>query len=284
MVAKIVYGKTIAQSIEKDVAKNIQEMKETFDFSPKIVTVMVGENPESLLYLNLRDKACKRVGIHSERITLAENTTEKQMLHQIRKLNEDSTVHGVLVQLPLPDQISSQHVYSVLSPLKDVEGFTSVNLGSLLNGEEYIIPCTPLGVLKILEHEKTELKGKNVAVVNHSTVVGKPLSILFLNRNATVSVSHVHTSSLKQNTKRADVLVSAAGVAGLITADYVKSDAFVIDVGIISTDEGITGDVDQNSVKQKAGKLTPVPGGVGPVTVACSLLNMIKTIRNCVKV
>jgi len=169
-----------------------------------------------------------------------------------------------------------------VDPKKDVEGFNPHNMGNVLIGSESIIPCTPLAVLTILEHEKVDLKGKDVVVVNHSNVVGKPLTALFLNRNATVSVCHVFTKDIKPYTSKADILVTATGIPKLITAGHVKKNAFVIDVGIVSTKEGICGDVDMNSVKEKAGRVTPVPGGVGPVTVACSLKNMIKTYKNCV--
>jgi methylenetetrahydrofolate dehydrogenase (NADP+)/methenyltetrahydrofolate cyclohydrolase len=170
---------------------------------------------------------------------------------------------------------------STIDPKKDVEGFNPVNMGRTLSGDEYLVPCTPLAVLTILEYEKTNLEGKDIVIVNHSNVVGKPLSALFLNRNATVSVCHIFTKDMKEYTTKADILVTAAGKAKLITRDYLKDNAFVIDVAIVSTKDGICGDVDFESVKDIAVKITPVPGGVGPVTIACSLENMIKTFKNC---
>ncbi len=279
----LIQGKHIGQDIKNQVRTSLQQIRETTTISPKIATVMIGNNPESSLYLKLRDKACEEVGILSERIIFKETVTEKKVLEKIKELNENPLIHGILVQLPLPDQISEKKIFSTLSPIKDVEGFTPWNLGSLLNAEEHIIPCTPLAVLKILEHEKITLQGKNIVIVNHSMVVGKPLATLFLNRNATVSVCHVFTESMKSFTRKADILVTAAGVPRLITADMVKKDAMVIDVGIVQTDNGICGDVDETSVKEKAAKLTPVPGGVGPVTVACSLCNMVKTIHQTIQ-
>jgi len=202
------------------------------------------------------------------------------LIKKIKELNKDNSVHGVLIQMPLPGHISSSKIFEVLNPLKDVEGFTAINMGRILIGDEFIVPCTPLAVLKILENEKIDLKGKDVVILNHSTVVGKPLTALFLNRNASVSTVHVFTKDLKSYTKNADILVSATGVSGIIKKEHVKQDSFVIDVGIIQTKSGVTGDVD-DLVTEVAGRITPVPGGVGPVTVACSLINMVKTFKNC---
>ncbi len=282
MSAELIHGSRIANKIKKQVKHHVEQIENTYDIKPTIATVMVGKNPESSLYLRLRDKACDEVGIHSTLINLSESTTEEKIIKQIKDLNNDSLVHGVLMQLPLPDHLSSKKLFSLLSPAKDVEGFTPQNLGSLVDGTEMMIPCTPLAVLKILEYQNIDLKGKNIAIINHSMVVGKPLAALFLNRNATVSICHVFTKSMDQFTRSADILVSAAGVPGLITGNHLKEDAVVIDVGITKTDSGVCGDVDQSSVKSKASMITPVPGGVGPVTVACSLLNMVKTIENCV--
>lgn len=283
MTATLIRGKVIAEKIKQDVASRVQSIKNNEGISPTIATVMIGNNPESSLYLKLRDRACRDVGIFSKHLTFEEEITENEVLEQIQQLNENPLIHGILVQLPLPDHISQQKIFSTLSPGKDVEGFTPWNLGSLLNAEEHIVPCTPLAVLKILEHEKISIKAKNIVIVNHSMVVGKPLATLFLNRNATVSVCHVFTTSMKPFTAKADIVVTAAGVPQLITADLIKKDAVVIDVGIVQTDTGICGDVEEQSVKQKASLLTPVPGGVGPVTVACSLWNMVQTIRQSIQ-
>ena len=207
--------------------------------------------------------------------------TEKQVLDAIIKLNNDKNVYGILIQLPVPSHMSADNLINSISPNKDVEGLNPCNLGKTLNGDENIVPCTPLSVLTILEYEKTKFEGKDVVIVNHSNHVGKPTAALMLNRNATASVVHVFTKDLAFYTKNADILITAAGVAGLIKKEHVKPGAFVVDVAIVSTKEGICGDVDE-PVKDVAGKLTPVPGGVGPVTVACSLKNMIKTFKNCI--
>lgn len=280
MVAEIIDGRKIAEEIRNDVSKEIKQLYNKYDIKPNITSVIIGENKESNLYLKLRDSACEKVGISSSHVKLPADISEEQVINKILELNNNDNVHGILVQMPLPDHISASKIFEVLDPRKDVEGFTPENMGRMLLGDEFIVPCTPLAVLKILEHEKIDLKGKDAVVVNHSTVVGKPLVALFLNRDVSVSIVHVFTKDLKSYTKKADVLVSAAGVVGLIKKEHVKPGAFVVDVGIIQTDDGVIGDVD-DSVDEIAGKLTPVPGGVGPVTVACSLVNMLKTFKNC---
>jgi len=282
MAAEIIYGKKIAEKIHEDVSKEIKQLYNKYKIRPNITSVIIGDNKESNLYLKLRDKACEKVGIYSSHVKLPADISEKKVIDKILELNKDDAVHGILVQMPLPEHISASRIFEVLDPRKDVEGFTPENMGRLLIDDEFIVPCTPLAVLKIIEHEKIDLKGKDVTIVNHSTVVGKPLSALFLNRNASVSIIHVFTKDLKSYTNNADILVSGAGVAGLIKKEDIKHGAFVIDVGIVQTDDGIIGDVDK-TVKDVAGKITPVPGGVGPVTVACSLENMLKTFKNCIK-
>jgi len=282
MVAKVIDGRWIAKEIREDVAKQVSKVKEEYGFVPNIATVRVGSTPESDIYLNLRDKACEETGIFSCHVDLPENASEEEVVDAVKNLNEDDDVHGVLIQLPLPSHISHDTLISILHPKKDVEGLHPVNLGKTLLGEEDIVPITPLSVITILDYEKTKYKGKDVVIVNHSNIVGKPLSALFLNRNCSVCVCHVYTKDLKKYTRNADILVTAAGVPRLITKNHVKKGVFVLDVGIVKTKEGVCGDVDFSSVKEIAGKITPVPGGVGPVTVACSLKNMLKTFMKCV--
>jgi methylenetetrahydrofolate dehydrogenase (NADP+)/methenyltetrahydrofolate cyclohydrolase len=224
----------------------------------------------------LRDAACNEVGIIPKHVQFKEKISEEKILQTIETLNSDDAVHGILVQYPVPTHISPERLMGAIDPRKDVEGFNPVNLGRTLIGDEYLVPCTPLSVLTILEHKQIQLKGKDIVIINHSNIVGKPLAALLLNRNATVSICHVFTKDLKQYTTKADVLITGAGVPNLITKDFVKDQAIVIDVGIIETKKGVCGDVDADSVKEKAALLTPVPGGVGPVTIACSLMNIIK--------
>jgi len=283
MTAKIIDGREIAGNLHGKTAEEVKQLKLRYKTTPNITTIKIGEDQTSALYLRLRDNACKKAGIVSNHLEFPQNVSENEILRFISELNEDKSVHGILIQFPIPGHISSDILMNAIDPKKDVEGFTPYNMGRTLIGDEYIVPCTPLSVLTILEHENMDLKGKDIVIINHSNVVGKPLSALFLNRNATVSVCHVFTKDAKQYTSRADVLVTAIGIPRIITSDYVKKNAFVIDVGIVNTKDGICGDVYFDSVKEKAGKITPVPGGVGPVTVACSLLNMIKTFRNCVE-
>lgn len=282
MTAKVINGREIAKNIRQKVAKDIKYIKLKYQIKPNITTIIIGSNPESDLYLRLRDKACNEVGIVSSHLNLVENVSDQKIIDSINKLNTDEKVHGIFVQFPLPEHLSSDKIINSIDPAKDVEGFTPFNMGRMLLGDEHIIPCTPLAVLKILENEKYEVKGKDVVIVNHSNIVGKPLTALLLNRNASISVCHVFTKDLKQYTSDAEVLITGAGVPKLITGDLVKKDAFVIDVGIVKTEDGVCGDVDFESVKDIASKITPVPGGVGPVTVACSLVNMTKTINNCI--
>lgn len=283
MSADVVNGREIAEKLHKNIAFEIQKLKLKYYIEPTIITIKIGNNLESNIYLKLRDAACEKVGIKPNTIELPESVSEKEIINLISKLNEDKKVHGILIQFPIPKHLSSEKLINSLNPKKDVEGLTPLNIGKTIVGNEYIVPCTPLAVLKILEEEKIRLQGKDVVIINHSNIVGKPLTAIFLNRNATVSVTHVFTKNLKNYTTGADILVSASGVPKLINKEYIKPDAFVIDVGIIKTSDGIVGDVDFESVKNIAGKITPVPGGVGPVTIACSLVNMTKTFRNCLE-
>ncbi len=283
MTAKIINGREIAKEIQKKVQKEVKDLSAKYEIVPTLATIIIGENPSSELYLRLRDNVCKEVGIISNHYRYEENVSEKKIIDIINGLNNNENIHGVIIQYPIPDHISQQKLMKTINHKKDVEGFNPYNMGRTLLGDESIIPCTPLSVLKILEYENEEIKGKNIAIVNHSNVVGKPLAALLLNRNATVTICHIFTDDIKKYTSKADILISAVGKPKLITSNHVKESAFVIDVGIIETDEGICGDVDFNIVKEKAGKITPVPGGVGPVTIASSIQNTIKTYKNCLE-
>jgi len=279
MTAEIVYGKEIAGMIKKSVVEDVKIFTDTTGISPKICTLMVGDNKPSRMYMNLRKKACDIVGIDTEQINLSDKISEKEFLDIIKEKNQNKIIQGILVQLPLPDHISKTKVFETLNPCKDVEGLTPYNMGKTMIGDEYLVPCTPLAVIKILENLRYDIMGKHVVIINHSTIVGKPLTALCLQRNATVSICHVFTKDLVPFTKKADILVTAAGVPGLITDQHVKKDAIVIDVSIVKTDNGITGDVDVEKIKEICSYITPVPGGVGPVTIACALENMVKTMN-----
>ena len=283
MIAKIIDGRKIAKELRNNISNEIGKLKSIYQISPNITTIKIGTDLSSELYLKLRDKACDEVGIISKHLEFPEKVTENQVLESILKLNNDKNVHGILIQLPIPGHISQDKLINILDPKKDVEGLNPHNIGRTLNGDEYIVPITPLSILTILEYEKIELKGKDIVIVNHSNHVGKPLAALMLNRNATVTICHIFTKNLRNYTSNADILITATGVPMLIKNDYIKKGAFVIDVGIVKTENGICGDVDFETVKTKAGRITPVPGGVGPVTVVCSLRNMIKTFQNCIE-
>jgi methylenetetrahydrofolate dehydrogenase (NADP+) / methenyltetrahydrofolate cyclohydrolase len=283
MTATIVNGKEIAKEIREKISEEIVQLKTKYNSNPVITTIIVGNDSSSKLYLKLRDNACNEVGIISKHVEFDVTVSERKILQTIQKLNADDSVHGILVQYPVPKHLSQEKLMRAIDERKDVEGFNPINLGRILIGDEYLVPCTPLSVLTILEHEHVALKGKDIVIINHSNVVGKPLTALLLNRNATVAICNVFTKNLKQYTSKADILITGAGVPKLITTDYVKDNAIVLDVGIVETKDGVCGDVDFESVKEKAAVLTPVPGGIGPVTIACALKNMVKTYRNCVE-
>ena len=281
MTATIINGRDIAQKIRTAISDEVQALQATYTKTPAITTILIGNDPSSTLYLKLRDNACKQVGITSNHVTFDDNVSEEKIISTIHSLNSNDEVHGILIQYPAPPHISQDTLMSCIDPKKDVEGFHPYNMGRTLLGCESIVPCTPQSVLTILDHEQLNLKGTDVCIINHSNVVGKPLTALLLNRDATVSVCHVFTKETAYYTSKADILITGAGVPNLITADHIKKDACVIDVAVIPTEHGICGDVERKSVQEKAGKITPVPGGVGPVTIACALQNMIKTYKNC---
>ncbi len=282
MTSKIIDGRLIAKKIKKELHDEVCKLKRKYKIKPTLATVIIGNDPSSELYLKLRENACKEVGINTIYTRLKDNVTEKETVDSIRVLNNDESIHGILVQYPVPSHISQNNLISAINPSKDVEGFNPVNIGKTLLGDEYIIPCTPLSVLTIIEHENENIKGKDIVIINHSNVVGKPLAALLLNRNATVSICHIFTKNLKFYSSNADILISAVGKPKFITKEYVKENAFIIDVGIAKTEEGISGDINFESVKEKVGKITPVPGGVGPVTITSSIQNTIKLYKNSI--
>lgn len=283
MTAIIINGREIAKHIRTTIATQVESLQKKHKKDPLIATIVIGDNPSSELYLRLRTTACNEVGIGSKILRFEENVPEPTLVKAIQDLNKDPSIHGIFIQYPVPAHLSAYKLMSTVAPRKDVEGVHPENLGRTLLGDETLVPCTPLSVLTILAHEQVPLKGKDIVIVNHSNVVGKPLAGLLLNRNATVAISHVFTKDLKAYTTKADILITGAGVKNLITQDHIKDKAIVIDVGIIETKEGVCGDVDFESVQKKASLLTPVPGGVGPVTIACALSNMVKTYQNCME-
>lgn len=275
MPGKILEGKTLANQLKSKVAKKIEE----HNLQPTLATILVGEDPASKLYMDLQAEACEEVGITPKKYLLERSIPQVRLMELIHDLNSDEDVNGIIVQLPLPKRFNTTEILQEIDVRKDVDGFTATNLGKIMGGLEGLVPATPKGIMRLLESIDVTFKGKDVVIVNHSVVVGKPLSILFLNRNATVSICHEFTKDLKAYTFKADILISATGVKGLITSDMVKDNAIVIDGGITRTKEGIKGDVKFEQVKSKASHITPVPGGVGPMTIASLLENIVKACK-----
>jgi len=275
----LIEGKLLALDVEAETRKKVERLAEQ-GVLPGLATVLVGENPASQMYIRLKHSACERVGIHSENVVLAENTTEEQLIGKILELNERPDIHGILLQLPLPKGLSPKKAMMTIKPEKDVDGFHPENMGSLLLGAERLVPCTPLGIIYALERLGKKLEGAEVVIVGHSNVVGKPLAAMMLNRNATVQVCHVFTKDLAKHTRCAEILVVAAGVPGLIKKDMVKPGAFVFDVGINRVGNKTVGDVDFEAVKDVAAAITPVPGGVGPLTVSMLLCQTVQAAEN----
>ncbi|MEM1514256.1 MAG: bifunctional 5,10-methylenetetrahydrofolate dehydrogenase/5,10-methenyltetrahydrofolate cyclohydrolase [Candidatus Thermoplasmatota archaeon] len=260
-------GKALAKKIEEKIKEKAK------DKEIKIVTFVVGSNEESLLFANLKDKACKRAGFEHEIIGY-DFIKQEEFENEIEKLNEDKHVTGINIQLPLPANLDYNRLISKIDYRKDIEGMHPLNLGNIMLGKEEILPSTPKAVLKIIESEKIYLRGKNVVIISHSKIIGKPLAILLLNRDATVSVCHVYTDNIKKYTTKADLLITATGVKWLIKEEHIKKNCIIIDAGIKKENGKIYGDVDESATK-KALAFTPVPGGVGPVTIACMLENAI---------
>ncbi len=269
----IVYGKEIAKSIEHETRQKLKKLKQ----KPCLAVVLVGDDAASKVYVKSKQKACEKVGITSRLIALPKNIKQTQLNEKIESLNADEDVNAVLLQLPLPVHLNAQSAISKISPQKDADGLTKENMGALMLGDSaYALPCTPQAIVKLIKSVKPNLEGKNICIVGRSNLVGKPLMHLFLKENATVTLCHSKTKNLKNLTKKADVLVSATGSKHLIGKHHIKKGAVVVDVGIVKDKNGkLAGDVNFNKVKKQAGFITPVPGGVGPVTIAQLLLNVV---------
>ncbi|MCZ7385804.1 MAG: bifunctional methylenetetrahydrofolate dehydrogenase/methenyltetrahydrofolate cyclohydrolase [Candidatus Methanoperedens sp.] len=265
---RVIDGRKIAQDIEAEVKKGVEGFIKEYGIKPALATILVGEHPPSKLYVKLKHWACKRVGIASEDHKFPAQAGQEEITELIDTLNKRPEIHGILVQLPLPKHIDERTIMMRISPEKDVDGFNPLNMGKMLIGREGFVPCTPKGIIRALEEFKIDPQGKEVVVVGHSNAVGKPAAIMLLNRNATVKICHVYTKDLKSHTKAADILIVATGVRGLIKADMVKEGAIVFDVGITWQDERVYGDVDFDDVLPKVKLISPVPGGVGPMTIA----------------
>jgi methylenetetrahydrofolate dehydrogenase (NADP+)/methenyltetrahydrofolate cyclohydrolase len=289
MAAQIISGTEVAKEIRAELKQEITELKEKHNVVPGLVTVLVGADPASQVYVGQKEKTSQNLGIYSERYDLPEDTSQEDLLALIDKLNNDPKINGILVQLPLPKHINETEVLYAISPKKDVDGFHPVSLGKLMIGEPDYIPCTPHGIQQLLVRSGVKIEGAEVVVVGRSNIVGKPIANILLQKadgaNATVTICHTRTSDLTFHTKRADIIIAAAGKAKAITADMVKEGVVVIDVGVNqigTTAEGkriLVGDVDFETVKEKASAITPVPGGVGPMTITMLMMNTVRAAK-----
>ncbi len=279
-MALILDGRSLSEKIRQEIKKEVEIFIQKGLRRPALAVILVGDDPASQIYVNNKRKACEKVGIRSLYYKLPQNTRHEELLELIAQLNADEEVDGILVQLPLPEQIDQREIITSIVPSKDVDGFHPENMGMLLSGsEEGFIPCTPLGIDILLKHYNIDPQGANVTIVGAGFIVGRPLSALMLNRNATVSICHIYTRDITVFTREADILISATGVPGLIDRDKVKEGAIVIDVGISKVNGKIVGDVRFEEVKDKVKAITPVPGGVGPMTVTALLLNTLKAYK-----
>jgi len=282
MSAMLIKGSEISKQIKEELKQEIANIKENNNIIPGLATILVGENEASKVYVGAKEKACKELGIYSERIDLPADTKESDLLALIERLNKEPKIHGILVQLPLPKHINETNVLYAIDPSKDVDGFHPVNIGKMMLGEPCFLPCTPHGILELLKRSNIDMNGAEVVVVGRSNIVGKPVANMLLQKNggnATVTICHTGTKDIPSHTRRADILIVAVGKPKAITADMVKEGVVVIDVGVNRLETGLVGDVDFDSVKEKARAITPVPGGVGPMTIVMLMKNTVQSAK-----
>lgn len=275
-MAKILNGKEVSQRIKDELKEEVKKLKNDNIF-PGLAVIIVGDDPASRVYVNSKKKACEEIGIYSQEYALPENTTQDELLELVEKLNGDTKINGILVQLPLPSHIDEEAVINAISPKKDVDAFHPVNVGKIMIGNYDFLPCTPAGVMELIKESGIDISGKECVVVGRSNIVGKPQAMLLLHQNATVTICHSRTKDLAEKTKNADILIAAVGKPNFITGDMIKEGAVVIDVGINRiAPKKLVGDVDFESAEKKASAITPVPGGVGPMTIAMLMKNTVK--------
>ena len=272
----IIDGKKIAAELREELKKKVEELKSTYNATPGLTVILVGEDAPSKIYVKNKEKFAKEVGMNSEVIRYPADLEEKVLLNKIKELNKNNKVSGILVQLPLPKHVDKRKVIETIDHEKDVDGFHPINVGNLSSGYESSIPCTPLGCILLLKKVEKNLSGKHAAVIGRSNLNGKPMTQLLLKENCTVTITHSKTKDLKAECLRADIIIAAVGIPKLVKGDWVKKGAIVIDVGINKTDSGLVGDVDFDEVFKVAKAVTPVPGGVGPMTIACLLNNTVE--------
>lgn len=277
MSAQIIDGRKLSESILAGIAKEVADLKKEKGIVPGLAAVLVGNNEASKVYVRNKEAACKKAGIWAEQIRLPASTSEKELLKVVSVLNQNPKIHGILIQLPLPSQINSRKILEAVDPDKDVDGFHPINQGRLLIGEPAVVPCTPLGIMKILESINFKIEGQDAVVVGRSNIVGKPAALLLMQKNATVTMCHSKTRDLEAVVRRADIVVAAIGKARFVKGDWIKKGAVVIDVGINRLPDGsLAGDVDFEGARENASWITPVPGGVGPMTIAMLLWNTLQ--------
>ena len=278
-MAQIIDGKELAKNIREKLKDEVIELKNA-DINPKLAVIMVGDDKASKVYVKNKSKACEDVGIEYEEYILPAKTKMEELLELIEKLNNDETIHGILVQSPLPNGLDANEAFRTISPRKDVDGFNPINVGKLSLNQDCFVSCTPYGIIKMLEAYNIEIEGAHAVIIGRSNIVGKPLAQCLLNKNATVTICHSRTKNLKELTKQADILIAAIGKAKFVTEDMVKDGATVIDVGINRMDDGkLLGDTDFENIKDKVSYITPVPGGVGPMTIAMLMHNVVKAAK-----
>ena len=275
----IIDGKKEAAILGEEIKKEIISIKNKTNKIPGLTVILIGDFAPSQIYVKNKEKISKEVGINSNVIKYPKDVSEEEILKKIKELNNDKNVSGILVQLPLPDQISKEKVINLIDPLKDVDGFSPINVGNLASGYNAIVPCTPLGCLLLLKKVEKNLSGKHAVIIGRSNLNGKPLAQLLLKENCTVTITHSKTKNLKEECLKADILIAAVGVANLVKKDWVKSGSVIIDVGINKQGDKIVGDVNFEEVKDKVKAITPVPGGVGPMTIACLLKNTLECFK-----
>jgi len=280
-MAAIIDGKAVAKEVQKQVKEEVDGLERRWGIVPGLAVVVVGDDPASHIYVRNKEKACKEAGIQSFEHLLPATVAEKELLALVHQLNKNKSVHGILVQLPLPPHIHAERILEAVSPHKDVDGFHPVNQGMLALGADGFKPCTPMGIMKLLESVNCDPKGKNAVVVGRSNIVGKPVALMLLGKHATVTICHSRTANLRDEVGRADILVAAIGKAGLIRGDWIKPGAVVIDVGVNRSPSGkLCGDVEFETAKDRAAAITPVPGGVGPMTICMLLYNTLKAAKD----
>jgi methylenetetrahydrofolate dehydrogenase (NADP+)/methenyltetrahydrofolate cyclohydrolase len=275
VAARIIDGKRIAAEVREEIRQRVQQFRDLKGKVPGLAVVLVGDDPASSAYVRSKTKACEEAGILSRQLTPPGNIAQTDLVRLVQDLNRDPEIHGILVQLPLPGHLNERTILETVDPAKDVDGFTFANIGRLVENQARFVPCTPAGIIELLDREKIEIAGKHAVVVGRSEIVGKPVAMLLLHRNATVTICHSRTADLAAETRRADILVAAVGRPRLIRGDMIKPGAVAVDVGINRIDGKLVGDVDFDSVLPVASALTPVPGGVGPMTVAMLLRNTL---------